>query len=381
MKIAILTQPLNTNYGGIVQAFALQRVLEKMGHESVIIDIPVQRSLYRDIRAILDRIKRKYLLHQKNIGRVLYFRPTKSEERRIKFHTNRFIKENIKTTECIRTVKKITKLKKYQFDAFVVGSDQVWRPIYSPGLLTYFLEFLGDKRNVRRIAYAVSFGTDVWEYDTELTKKCKRLAQRFDAISVREDSGVKLCDEKFGIKASHVLDPTMLLEQEDYALLVNQEHYSKKIKTLMSYVLDRTIDKDSITQTIASHLNLSINSVMPKEKYSALTRQTIDDCVFPPVAEWLKGFMDAEFVVTDSFHGTIFSIIFNKPFVAIGNKERGMTRFLSLLKMFDLEDRIIFSKKELGEKIINTSIDYNKINKIKKELQQASFGFLKKALE
>lgn len=380
MKIAILTQPLHTNYGGLLQAFALQRALEKMGHEALVVDIPVRRTFRRDFRVAGGRFKQKYLFGQKNIDSVFRFRPTKNEEKTIKKHTNQFIRDNIKTTERITHVEKIKKLKKNHFDAYVVGSDQVWRPMFSPGLSTYYLDFLDNRLDVKRIAYAASFGVDTWEYDDDLTEKCKKLIQKFDAVSVREDSAVTLCRKAFDVDASHLVDPTLLLEQADYMTIIDKYNMPSRKKTLMAYVLDETVDKDAIVHTAASRLNLPVNKVMPKKKYSAEARRNIQDCVFPPVAVWLRGFKDAEFVVTDSFHGTIFSILFNKPFIVIANKERGLARFTSLLKMFELENRLIFSKNELENDLFNIPIDFENVNQLRKGYQKNAFTFLQEAL-
>ena len=98
------------------------------------------------------------------------------------------------------------------------------------------------------------------------------------------------------------------------------------------------------------------------------------------MTEWLRGFRDAEFIVTDSFHGTVFSIIFNKPFIAIGNESRGMSRFQSLLKMFGLEDRLVFRSEQVNRELINRPIDYHKVDELLESYKRFSLGFLTKAL-
>lgn len=380
MKIAILTQPLQTNYGGLLQAYALQAVLEMMGHDILVVDIPMPKNLCKEFRIIAGRFKQKYLLRKKNIDTVLISSPNNFEEKIIRKYIDQFIEIHIKTTERIFSVKKISMLKKYQFDAYVVGSDQVWRPKYSPGILTYYLDFLYDDIKTKRIAYAASFGTDVWEYDINLTTKCKKLAQKFDAISVREDSGVKFCNEKFGVKAIHVLDPTMLLEKKDYMKLINNNSVPQNTKTILAYILDKTTSKDAVVQRIANYLNLTINSVMPKKRYSKASRHNLEDCIMPPVTDWLRGFMDSDYVVTDSFHGTVFSIIFNKPFLVIENKVRGLARIMSLLKLFDLEDKIISPDVNLNIEMINSPINFKKVNLVLKKHQEIAFAFLKNSL-
>jgi exopolysaccharide biosynthesis predicted pyruvyltransferase EpsI len=97
------------------------------------------------------------------------------------------------------------------------------------------------------------------------------------------------------------------------------------------------------------------------------------------VEEWIRGFMDAEFVVTDSFHGTVFSIIFNKPFISIANESRGTTRFTSLLKMFNLENRLIFSPEELNLDKVK-EIDWGNVNEILEQDKERAIFFLKRNL-
>ena len=112
----------------------------------------------------------------------------------------------------------------YRFDAYVVGSDQVWRPTYNLGdkLFDMYLAF-ADGQQVKRLSYAASFGVDKWEYSDDQTRICSELAKQFDAISVREKSGVKLCADNLGVDAIHVLDPTMLLDPSDYNKLIGKQ--------------------------------------------------------------------------------------------------------------------------------------------------------------
>ena len=104
---------------------------------------------------------------------------------------------------------------RYEYDAYVVGSDQVWRPNYNPFMKAMFLG-ITEREDVKRIAYAASFGTSKWEFSPQMTSECAVLAKKFDMITVREKSGVDLCREYFGVEATWVLDPTMLLNREDY---------------------------------------------------------------------------------------------------------------------------------------------------------------------
>ena len=139
----------------------------------------------------------------------------------------------------------------------------MWRPCYSYYLPNYFLDFtMGDK--VKRIAYAASFGTSEWEFTAEQTEQCAALAKSFDAISIREDSGVELCSKYLGVNAVCLLDPTLLLRKEDYVYLVEKEQVTAFDSKLMTYVLDQSEEKQRIIQELSYKLGLTPIVVMPK---------------------------------------------------------------------------------------------------------------------
>ena len=273
-----------------------------------------------------------------------------------------------------------TCLEPYCFDAYIVGSDQVWRPIYSYGISNYFLDFTVGK-DVKRIAYSASFGTDQWEFTTEQTAVCSELAKQFDAISVREDSGVGLCRKYLNIDAVQMPDPTLLLDKNDYLEIIKNDcPENSHSGGIFTYILDDSEIKRSIVQKVSSKLKLNSFSVMPQAQFKNVGRKGIEKCIYPPVAEWLQGFADADFVVTDSFHGTVFSIIFNKPFISIANGKRGTSRFTSLLKTFGLEDRLIYWDKDLKDCLLS-DIDFAGINTVHKKKREEALKFLTNSLE
>jgi exopolysaccharide biosynthesis predicted pyruvyltransferase EpsI len=126
----------------------------------------------------------------------------------------------------------------------------------------------------------------------------------------------------------------------------------------MSYILDKSENKSQIVKIVSSELGLDILEVMPEEPFSANSKSDISKSVYPSVSKWLAGFRDAKFVVTDSFHGVVFSIIFQKPFIIIGNEKRGMARFHTLLNIFGLDSRLV-NKMEQLPLCIENKIDYN----------------------
>ena len=206
------------------------------------------------------------------------------------------------------------------------------------------------------MAYAASFGTDEWEYTPEQTEMCARLLKAFDAVSVREKSGVGLCREHFGVAAKHVLDPTMLLTADDYTKLFEAAGTPKSKGTLLCYVLDETPEKTALINKIAAERHLIPFRVNSKvENIMAPLPERIQ----PPVEQWLRGFYDAEFVVTDSFHACVFSIIFNKQFIVYGNAARGMSRFISLLEIFGLNNRLL---KDLSKFKSVDDINWHEVN-------------------
>lgn len=366
MKIGILTQPLNTNYGGLIQNFALQQVLIRAGHEVETIDwlFPLNKPW----RKKLSMIKYAVLavLYPEKYPKLRY-NLTDEERKVIQRNTNYFISTYINHTEKVRSKEGfITKAKEGNYDAYVVGSDQCWRPCHNVFLSSMFLDFTNGEM-AKRIAYAASFGTDQWELTPKQTNICAPLAQKFDFVSVREDSGVKLCKEHLGVNAVHVLDPTLLLTKENYIHLIEEENELESKGTLFNYILDPDVVKSAFINRVAKEKGLITFQVLPKCQEEIRTEQDvknrIEDCIFPRVTSWLRAFMDAEMTIVDSFHGMVFSIIFNKPFWVIGNAKRGMSRFTSLLKLFHLEDRLLDSN-QLQEVDINRPINWESVNAI-----------------
>ena len=212
MKIGILTQPLYMNYGGLLQAYALQTILKNEGHEVWII----QRIHAYNYSWLYQQMSwLKFLLKQ--IASIIAGKKTLKQAKKdtadSRLYTMAFTCKYISPRSRLLSTDEALKnfVSKMDFDAFVVGSDQVWRPKYSPNIYNYFLDF-AENLKVKRVAYAASFGTSDWEFSEEETQKCRSLIQKFDLVSVRENDGVILCSEYLDRNdAKWVLDPTMLL--------------------------------------------------------------------------------------------------------------------------------------------------------------------------
>ena len=310
MKIGIITQPLLSNYGGVLQNFALQSVLKKLNKESITIDYIYNLPFYRYLLSLLKTVILRLF------GRK---RPFAKKEKRNKLF-NKFIQNYVIKTKRVDHFSSVL-LEKNNIDVLIVGSDQVWRPKYNHKIEDVYLKF-AEKMPVKRIAYAASFGVDEWEYSLKQTEDCSDLAKKFDAISVREESGVKLCKEHLGIDATWVLDPTLLLDKEDYNEVCKEVPVAKE-NFLAAYVLDKNDAIRAQCESIAAEHGLTL------KYFEANSSATLS------VPEWLAMFRDASFVVTDSFHGTVFAILFSKEFKCLYNKSRGSARFDSLLKLYE----------------------------------------------
>lgn len=380
MRIGILTQPFNWNYGGIIQCFALQTVLQRMGHEVIVLNRKFNNPRLREVMLRLGSIVkcfvRRYFLGNESIRlsnpflHSYYIKYPIMDNRAIRdfVHSNFKITSSKASSRALRSY-----VLRHQPDCIVVGSDQVWRECYSPCITDYFLGFLPSGCKVRKIAYAVSFGVQDSPISARWLDECIRLAERFDALSVREDSGVTLMQEVFGLQAKHVLDPTMLLEREDYWLLVSKEDKAAASTGVLAYILDKTPEKKQIMDDVAGKLQLPCRSFIPDAEKV---------CVLPSVGQWLAAFDRAGFVITDSFHGCVFSILFRKDFIVILNKDRGADRFHSLLKQFGLQNRLISGygdlEKRAGE--LFKPIDYAAVEEKLSRLKADSLRFLREAL-
>lgn len=382
MKIGILTQPLHNNYGGLLQNYALQQILIRLGHKVETIDhgSPEPSFIHHFLADKTAEFLSKVLRLKTKVNN---YYPTCEEQAVINQHTQYFIDKYILHTPVYTSKQNFRiDITSNQYDAYVVGSDQCWRPKYNRlWIEEMFLGFAEKQDAIKRIAYAASFGTSDWEYSQELTKICSNLVKKFDFVSVREVSGVNLCKDYLGVDAVQVLDPTMLLKREDYEKIVKEEKEPQSKGSLFHYILDPSDEKRSFIQNVANKHNLSPFTIMPKYQKGNRTRLDVkthmEDCIFPSVTCWLRGFMDAKMVIVDSFHGAVFAIIFNKPFWVIGNSKRGNARFESLLDMFELKDRMITPEDvvDWGKRI-----NWKRVNEIRVRELNRSVNLLKKSL-
>jgi len=371
MRIGLLTLPFNNNYGGFLQAYALMTVLKQMGHDVELI--------YR--RANKPAVKQRVIYSLKTIVKILLRMPhgalIMNNERDLKIQGRNMIsfveKYITPRTKPLYSSKQMKKECEGRYDIVVVGSDQVWRPIYVSQIEDFFFEFITDP-HVKKISYAASFGTANPEYTDVEIQRCKKLIADFAAVSVREKSGldtIKNFGWKTQIPPQVVLDPTFLLSKESYDDIVSNKKSLVPKKRICCYILDDSSIVDDIIRKIESSLNLPSFNIVDDKK---------DNNSKPSIEDWLDNIKNSRFVMTDSFHGMVFSIIFNTPFAVFINRSRGADRFDSLLSQLGLEDRICANVEDV-EHVMSTPIIWDKVNQKLSSLKEFSKTFLENSIK
>ena len=358
MRIGIVTQPLEMNYGGILQNWALQQVLKTLGHEPITIDAYQRYStphyVFNWTRAFMKRMLGKKVSLPKRYKGTLRGQLM-----------GQFIEEHINKTEVMWDYRDDT-VERYGLEAIVVGSDQVWRAEYNSGHLEDMYLHFASGEPIKKVAYGASFGVDQWEYTQEQTAKCRSLAQEMDAISVREESGVALCREYLGINAQCVLDPTLLLDAHGYDSIIDQD-WATDEPYLAVYCLDITPEKEAFFNRLAAERGLVVRYF----SFGWKARLTVE--------QWLAMLRNATVVVTDSFHGTVFSILFHRDFYTLCNPERGNTRMAGLLEKIGLQNRLLSEHVPDISRV--TEVDWTHVESQIDGLRKHSISFLGNSLK
>lgn len=357
MKIGILTLPPNNNYGGILQGWALQTILKEFGHE---VDLFIYSPLVKhNLKSELYRIKHSI---SKLVRNFLHYKNNKNTTN----HLERFVREKINT----KSISNLQEINNLDYDAIVVGSDQIWRQIMFSGLWkcvdhTYpFLSFI-TKPSVIRIAYAASLGLNMWTFDPMMREKIHCELEKFSGVSVREVSAIEIMQEAVGVKPEFVLDPTMLLSDDHYIKLTEGIPYSHE-KKIISYILDANSDTQEIINAVQQSTNLKCKELNLRSPHKI------------PIEEWIAEIASAKLVITDSFHGCVFSIIFRKPLIIIGNENRGNARFDSLIHVFGLQKNLVPSVNHYN--MNNNYCLPDDIDSRICDLREQSISFLMKSL-
>lgn len=387
MKIGIITfWQSSDNYGQQLQCWALQQYLKTLGHDPYLIRyLPSKRfSAYNLfwlvcksllIYPIIESLSKKLRNRKNNNSQYASVMKLKNESRKF----DQFREKHIEVSDVLYRDLESLKRKPPFADCYITGSDQVWA-----GSLTrkesraYFLDF--GLKETRRVAYAASFGRDFYPHYTK--RLLKQLLKGFDAVSVREDSGIKICEE-VNVKAKKVLDPTFLLGQECYLRIAqtppNQSSY------FFTYSLSIASKEDIYWDEVISFAKkCGLHSITVTSSGYLSGREILDNTqyIYPTIPEWLGLILNSEFVVTTSFHGIVFCLILNKNFVYCplkGDLAKGNSRILSLLGNLDLLGKVCGSREQV-EAVVKQSINWEDVNDKLEKMRDVSVDFLQNSV-
>ena len=337
----------NENYGGALTYYALHQVLKKMGQSVLMIakcsDDPNYIPAYTSV---------PYRFAQKNY----------SISKNYSHATIGQLSEHCKT--------------------FISGSDQLFNPtLWTYSGPQYFLNYVSMDKNI--VSYASSFGQNFHDVKN-LRFAMSYWLHRFNAISVRESYAVDICKDVFGIDAPHVVDPVFLCDVVEYEKQAAKSKAVKNAPYLLSYYLDPNPQKRESILHLSGKLGYGFVNLVAAEKSSECKRRlglpnTMDNA---DIEDWLYYYKNSDFVITDSFHGTAFALIFRKPFIAVANKQRGEKRFVSLLNDFGLLDHLIYDFSEIDQRpALFEAIDYDAVYKKVEGLIHFSYQWLENAVK
>lgn len=346
MKIGVLTFHRTTNYGAVLQAFALQEFLNDIGHDAEVIDYCSE--------AIAKRYEKNSVLkflNPRNLRRLILYNSFYRDNR------NNFL-------EFIQTYIRLSFDRYYEdtlnecndkYELYIVGSDQVWNRKVSGGDLAYFLDFVRDDN--KKISYAASFGIE--QPSDEFTKWCGSELNKFTNVSVREKSGIGVYKSITGKDCVNVLDPSFLLTRSMWGRIADDSVIQRRRlakKYVLVYCMMESKSLFAYAQKVANEIKGE--TVYINERF--LKARHVRNLFYVTPQEWLGLFKNAAYIVTNSFHGTAFSIIFQKNFgVELLPFKGGVNlRITDLLETLCLQDRIWESQ---GIEV-KANIDYTEVN-------------------
>lgn len=369
MKVEIITRHSVPNYGSLLQSYATQNTIEKLGYESEIINYTRYEERYNNLANTLLQGKK----WNKNIVlRTIYKMIQTPNYAKMYKKFEAFRKDFLKETEseygsCEELTENIPTA-----DIYCSGSDQIWGKIGTKNFdESYFLEFA---KNRKCISYASSFGKT--ELSEELKEKLPKLLEKYSKILVREDSAKDILNS-FGIKnAEQVLDPTLLMTKDEWQNLAKKSKLNlENKKYILMYQLHDNKEFDAFAKRFAKEKKMKLLRISPSIFHIIRSGKLI---YLPNQFDFLNYFNNAEYILTDSFHATVFSIIFNKKFIDIMPKNNTGTRIKSILNLFNIPNRILNSYTDFN--LIDGEINYNEVNeKIMKE-RENSINLLREAI-
>ena len=365
MKVAIVTLHRVYNYGSALQAYATQRIFEKMGHDVLVIDyITPQRTLLKIFAA-------PSADDNANGASAIAYRVAKIGSLILKQKTfGRFIKTNLHLTQKYITADDLTK-DPPKADLYVTGSDQTWNSTYNEGVdRGFFLDFLPE--DSRRIAFVASFGkAELDDDEIELTRK---YIQRYEGVSVREDSAKKILCRLGRNDAVQLIDPTLQISSDEWLNLASRRLIQERYLVLM-LLYNEDNHATEYARKIADEQGLKLVKISWDLKKPPMVDRLL---THRSPADFLSLFYYADFVVTNSFHGLAFSIILEKQFIVVPRNEFN-TRIESLLTLTGLQKRMIGQENQLDE--CKNQINYVPIKEVLEKERERAVNFMERHLK
>tara|TARA_S200000501_G_scaffold377914_1_gene438138 strand:- start:14073 stop:15170 length:1098 start_codon:yes stop_codon:yes gene_type:complete len=335
-KTATLTFQNSENYGALLQAYALQKKLFSIGVENEVLNY---RCEYLGKPYGFSALKRK--------GVIRYFLGIAYSLVRIPRKSNfKKFRSLIKMTRVLK-LDDLNSLNE-NYDAFIAGSDQVWNDSITNFDSSYYLDFVDSPE--KKMSYAASFGFET--IPENLKPKYRKLLKEFSVFNMREESGVKNIKMLLNKSANLVLDPTMLLSKKEWDKVASSS--VRKNKYILVY--QTTISSFLVNIVKALSISTGYKIICIPFPLGGFLKSKFELTAGP--GEWIGLIRDAEIVITDSFHGTAFSILYNKEFYVCLTD--GVTRITNLLNLFELDNRICIEYPKLN---LNKKINWDRVNK------------------
>lgn len=370
MKIDVITRHSVPNYGSLLQTYATQRAIENLGHTSEIIDYTRYEERYENLAKTLIKGKKwdkNFIL--RTIYKMIQTPNYAKMYKRFAEYRKDFLNETKVTYGSLEELKENTP----EADIYCSGSDQIWGKIGTVEYdEAYFLEF-ADK-NKKCISYASSLGKT--EVSKELDSNLERLLKKYTQILVRENTAKDILLKKNLTNVEQVLDPTFLLTQTEWKEVANKSKLKKKEKYILIYQLHDNKDFDNYAKEFAKRKGMKLLRISPSLYHIVRSGKLV---YLPTQYEFLSYFENAEYVLTDSFHATVFSIIFNKKFIDVLPENKTGTRIESILEILSIDNRILKDYNDF--ELIEKSIEYELVNKEIEEERIKSIDLLRKAIE
>lgn len=389
MKIGIVTYVKCDNYGAELQAYAMQYVYNKLGYDAEVLDLEKQdkdiaSSLSTIIPAVINRFKTYGIKAPfKIIQLVLDVMQRKKAKRKFASEIEKkhqlyiqFFNEKIKHSPKYYTLKSVY-TEDMPYDVYVAGSDQIWNYMHTDYLNVYFLEF-ANRFKAKKIAYAASLS--VPDLPTRLHAEYQKYFENMDHIAVRELNGKTIVEKYSNKKATVVLDPTLLISKQEWKTNVANE-IKKGEKYVLIYTLSGSKYIRNLAKSIAQRIGNDCKVVNIKSDFRPEKEDGIEHLYQVGPKEWVGLIMNAAYMVTDSFHGTAFSINFNIPFTTLLNPSSNMnSRALSILEITGLKERIIYDdgSNQLPHSLY---VDFDRVNPIIDEWRKKSESYIHESLK